>query len=150
MLFFANLEPSFLVRIFDILCIHCIFHTAFDPPPRPPSLLHRRLRKVQMARIFSRKIQVGIRRRKEEGIRSERDLENGWNILKHDVFCSTSELANSPEHDEHDGFGKGVKWRQGNHSIEFEGTLWNTQKHPMFCSYRYLTVSHREFSCGSR
>ena len=34
MLFFANLDPSFLVRIFDILCIHCIFHTAFDPPPR--------------------------------------------------------------------------------------------------------------------
>ena len=77
------------------------------PSPQTPSLLHRRLRKVQMARIFSPEDSG----RDPEGIRRKEfgqsvDLENGWNILKNDVFCSISELANSPEHDEHDGFWK--------------------------------------------
>lgn len=169
MLFFANLGTPFLSSkdfwhsLYPSHFSYCLWPSPLDLLPCCTGDCAR----FRWQGFSAGRFRSGSGRNSEEGIRSERWLGK-W--MKHiETWCFLFNLRtckNSPEHDEHDGFlEKGVhllnsffrrltkiggKWRQGNHSIEFEGTLWNTQKHPMFCSYQYLTVSHCEFSCRSR
>lgn len=80
------------------------------PSPQTPSLLHRRLRKVQMARILSRKIQVGIRRirRKEFGLSVTWKMdETYWNMM----FSVQSQNLQKIHRNIMNmmGFGKGVQ-----------------------------------------